>query len=91
MNRNSVVIELAAQSLVSLQDSEGTRVYCLQGALWITEERGRRDILVETGGFHRLADGGRTIVQAMGASRIAVEAPSGRPQIALPTPLPLAA
>ncbi|HEX9397618.1 MAG TPA: DUF2917 domain-containing protein [Burkholderiales bacterium] len=91
MNRNSVVIELAAQSLVSLQDGEGTRVYCLQGSLWITEERSRQDIVIGSGGSYRLAGGGRAIVQAMGASRVAVEAPSGRPQIALPTPLPVAA
>jgi hypothetical protein len=88
MNRNPVVIELGAHALVALEDSKGARVHCLQGALWLTEETTRRDVVVEAGQFFELTGAGRAVIQAMGPSRISVESPAGRPALAFPAAQP---
>lgn len=84
MNRNLVVVELGPQSLLALKEAKGTRVRCLLGTLWITEEANRKDVVLGPGQVFELRGAGRALVQAIGASRASIEAASGRPELAFP-------
>jgi hypothetical protein len=72
MDTKRLVIELEPHSVLTLSDSKGAGVQCLEGAVWITEEDDRNDIVLAPGESHEIARRGRALVQAMGAARIAV-------------------
>ena len=74
-NSRNVVIELRRGSLLPLRDSRGARVVCLEGALWITEEDDRNDVVLHPGEAHAIEHDGNTLVQAVDSARIAVENP----------------
>ena len=84
MNRNPIVIELGPQGLLSVDAGKGTRLRCVEGTLWITEARLRKDVVLEAGESYALAGAGHAVVQSMGASRVAVEAGAGHPRLAFP-------
>jgi hypothetical protein len=50
-------------------------VVCVEGELWITQEHDGEDVLLSAGESLRLSRNGRTVVQALRGSRVAVEAP----------------
>jgi hypothetical protein len=70
-----IVVELERGGLLPVHDGAGATVACLQGDLWITQEHDGNDVLLRSGESLRLFHNGRTIVQALSASRVAVEAP----------------
>lgn len=70
-----VVIELERGGFLPVHDGAGARVVCLHGELWVTEEQAGEDVVLRAGDSFRLARNGRTVVQALSASRVAVEAP----------------
>ena len=72
MDTKRLVIELEPHSVLTLSDSKGAGVQCLEGSVWITEEDDRNDVVLESGESHEIARKGRALVQAMGAARIAV-------------------
>ena len=74
-NGRNVVIELRHGSVLPLRDSRGARVVCLEGALWITEEDARADVILRPGEAHAIEHDGSTLVQAVDSARIAVESP----------------
>lgn len=73
MNRNHVVLELESQTVLSLHDSRGATVHCLAGSLWITQEQDVSDFVLHPGEWHHISRNGTTLVQAMDASRVALE------------------
>jgi len=73
MSYNRVIIELEPHSVLPVREARGGRVQCIDGAVWITEEGNPNDVVLQHGDAHALADEGRTVVQAMGAARIALE------------------
>lgn len=73
MNRNHIVLELERQTVLSLHDSRGATVHCLSGSLWITQDQDASDFVLRPGEWHRISRNGTTLVQAMDASRIALE------------------
>lgn len=76
MARHTVVtLELEHGALLPLKKSKGFRVVCLEGALWITEDDDRRDVILEPGRHYQLRGEG-TLVLALHAARIRVEAPA---------------
>ena len=75
MSYKRVVIELEPHSVLPVREARGARLQCIDGAVWITEEGNPHDVVLEHGEAHALADDGRTVVQAMGAARIALETP----------------
>lgn len=66
----SPVLTLAAGQYFSLEDACGTRIEPFEGTLWITEEGEPRDFVVAAGEAFVVARPGRTIVQALEASRV---------------------
>lgn len=75
MNSRRIVVELERGGLLPLHDSAGASVACLDGELWITQENEGSDIILRPGESLRLSSDGRSVVQALRAARIAVEAP----------------
>lgn len=75
MNSKRIVVELERGGLLPLHDGAGATLACLDGDLWITQEHDAQDVLLRAGESLRLERNGRTVVQALSASRVAVEAP----------------
>jgi quercetin dioxygenase-like cupin family protein len=86
------VIELEAQAVLPLHEASGTRVTCLEGVLWITQDNDRNDIILEAGQSFTIGAGADALVQALRASRMAVAAPGpARQPLARPGLVPAAA
>ncbi len=66
----SPVLSLAAGQHLTLDDACGTRIEPFEGTLWITEEGEPRDFVVMAGDAFVVARQGRTVVQALVASRV---------------------
>lgn len=78
----AMVIELQPERLLRLPGRAHARLVCLAGALWITEDAGTRDIVLEQGMSHLLSGGG-AIVQAVRFSRLRIDPADAR--VAAPT------
>jgi hypothetical protein len=76
------VVELQPGEILPLERAKGVRITAVEGTLWVTEEREPGDVLLEAGESYAVETTGRTVVQAMGRSRLALESPSAQPQIA---------
>lgn len=59
-------IELDANEAVSLRRTENCELRCVSGQVWITEENGHQDVVLQAGESHRLTRPGRTVVQSLG-------------------------
>jgi quercetin dioxygenase-like cupin family protein len=75
MYSKRVVVELERGGLLPLHDGAGATVVCVEGELWITQEHDGEDVLLSAGESLRLSRNGRTVVQALRGSHVAVEAP----------------
>ncbi|MGH8773316.1 MAG: DUF2917 domain-containing protein [Burkholderiales bacterium] len=68
-------INLWKGRLVRLEDGKGFRIRCYSGPLWITQERDRRDIILQSGDAFILDRPGLTLVHAFANAQFAVEDP----------------
>jgi quercetin dioxygenase-like cupin family protein len=75
MNSKRVVVDLERGGLLPLHDGAGATVVCVEGEIWITQEHDGRDLLLSAGESLRLSRNGRTVIQALRGSRVAVKAP----------------
>ena len=66
------VIELASNGVLTFSDSPGTRLECLEGTVWITEDGSSDDVVLDPGRRHDVARKGVTVVQALSPARIAI-------------------
>jgi hypothetical protein len=66
---------LPRDGLISLRDGKGTRVVCLTGALWVTQEGQVEDVILEPGQCLKIAEGGLALVMALRPSSLQVRAP----------------
>jgi hypothetical protein len=82
MSKPKFVVELEQGDLLPLDSAKGVRISCVEGSLWLTEERGAADVVLQPGQSYEVEATGRTLVQAMSRSRVAVEALGERPQLA---------
>ncbi|HUF82454.1 MAG TPA: DUF2917 domain-containing protein [Burkholderiales bacterium] len=71
-------VDLQRDAALTLRNAKGTRVCCLAGAVWITQDDNRRDIVLEPGGVCELSCSGATVVLALQPARIGVQAPQSR-------------
>jgi len=62
------VLELADGDLVEVNDGHGTTLRVTKGALWITQEHDRRDIVLRAGDVWTVERQGLTLLQAQGAT-----------------------
>ena len=86
MSNPKFVVELEQGDLLPLDRAKGVRVSCVDGTLWLTEERGAADVVLQPGQSYEVEATGRTLVQAMNRSRVAVQAPGTRAQLAFAFP-----
>ena len=80
MNTKRFVVELGQGDVLPLDNAAGVQVSSLAGSLWLTEERGGGDVILQPGESYEVETAGRTLVQAMSAARVAVES-AGAPQL----------
>ena len=66
------VLSLEAGQLFTLDDACGTSIRPYEGTVWITEEGDAGDFIVGPGEAFLVRRSGRTLVQAMAASRVAL-------------------
>ena len=82
MSNRKFVVELDQGDLLPLDRARGVRISCVEGSLWLTEERGAADVVLQPGQSYEVEATGRTLIQAMARSRVAVEALGSRAQLA---------
>jgi hypothetical protein len=68
-------IPLAARSVYRIENSKGTEVFCLEGAVWITQEGDPRDIILSPGQSFALDRRGVAVVYALKEAAITVGTP----------------
>jgi hypothetical protein len=67
-----VRIQLARGKAVPLRDAAGRTVYAHVGRVWITEENGAADVVLQPGESFLLARPGLAVVEAFGDASISI-------------------
>jgi Protein of unknown function (DUF2917) len=62
---NSSTVTLPPTGVISVQDGAGTRIRCLSGVLWVTQEGELKDSIVRAGDMLTLHKPGRTVISAL--------------------------
>ena len=70
-------LALGRDQLMSLRGGKGVRVACLTGALWITQEQAREDVILEPGQSLVVDHPGLTVIMALGSATLRVCEPRG--------------
>jgi len=66
------VLALAAGEVLTLDDARGVRIQARTGSVWVTEEANLRDHILGPGDALVVTRAGRTLIQAMKPSWIAL-------------------
>jgi hypothetical protein len=66
------ILLLARGETVPLRDTVGRTVRAHSGRVWITEENGARDVVLEPGESFRLAHSGLAVVEAFSDASISI-------------------
>jgi len=66
--------ELQKNAIWALPQPQGVRIECLSGELWITQDRQRRDVILEAGQSFACDGPHRVLVQALQTARFQVRA-----------------
>ena len=61
-----IQIDLDSGEAVSLLRAENCLLLCVSGTLWLTEDNGGGDVVLEAGDCYRLTRRGRTVIQSVG-------------------------
>ena len=72
VNLRKPELPLDAGEVLTLDDANGTRILARTGTVWVTEEGGSEDHFVGPGHLLIVTRPGRTVVQAIRPSRIAL-------------------
>ena len=73
---NRMVIELEYRGIVPVENARGTRIDCLRGRIWITEQGCAADIVLEAGQSYDISRDGAAVVQALREALVAFRAPA---------------
>ena len=65
-------LRLVRGQVLKLRDGIGSTVCANGGAVWITEENSRKDVVLEPGHCFRIASRGLTIVQAFADAQVSL-------------------
>ncbi len=83
MERNGDLVHggllLPRASTLRVEDGREMLVCVRSGCVWITQERERRDTILESGEEFRITRDRRTLITALGRSVIALRSPYGKP------------
>jgi hypothetical protein len=69
----SPVLALEPGQVVTLDDAAGVRIRATEGTVWVTYEDSARDMIVGPGETLVISRNGRTVVQALQPTHIAVQ------------------
>ncbi len=76
LDTKRVVIELEYRGIVPVEDAIGTRIDCLRGRIWVTEQGSSDDVVLEAGESYEITRRGVAVVQALREAFIALRAPA---------------
>lgn len=62
---NEANLEVRREQVLSLRDAAGARLRCTRGSLWLTQEGGGQDIVLEPGECFTVERNGLTLVNAL--------------------------
>lgn len=75
-------IVVARGQMLALPDADGSRVTCLTGALWITQDRDRDDMVLLGGQSMRISRDGTTLIYGCSESELRICPPQGDDPVA---------
>jgi len=78
LNMNRVVMELEYRGIIPVEVGMGSRIDCVRGSIWVTEQKGADDVVLNAGDFHEFSRGGVAVVQALREARVALRGPAPR-------------
>jgi hypothetical protein len=67
------ILSLEPGQVLTLNDAQGVRIRATSGTVWVTYEGNFNDMIVEPGRTLVIARNGRTVVQAMQPTHLAVQ------------------
>jgi hypothetical protein len=67
------VICLEPGQVVTLDDAQGVRIRATEGIVWVTYEDSLKDLIVGPGETLTVARNGRTVVQALQPTHVAIQ------------------
>lgn len=73
LHSEAPVLALAAGEVLTLEDARGVRIRARRGSIWITEEANLRDHILGPGETLVVSRAGRTVIQAMKPSWVALD------------------
>lgn len=73
-------VELDARRFLTLDDARGTRVVCVEGELWITQDGDTADYFVYAGQSFTINVRGKVVIQAQRPTRIELREASVAPR-----------
>jgi hypothetical protein len=65
-------VQIARGQTLKLRDSVGSTICAHEGAVWITEENSRKDVVLENGACYRVDRPGLTLVQAFADASVSL-------------------
>ncbi len=75
---DGTTLTLVRDGLLAVRDAEGSRVTCLTGSLWITEDQRTCDVIVEAGESFVIKRPGLTLIMALEPATLRMrERPAG--------------
>jgi|APFre7841882724_1041349.scaffolds.fasta_scaffold298216_1 hypothetical protein len=74
-------IQLDAKRHFTLKDARGTRVLCLAGELWLTQDRDTADHILGPGDSFEIGVDGAVVVHGLHASRLLLLEFAARPRV----------
>ena len=77
--KRRLVIELEKRGVIPIKDAVGTRIDCLWGRIWITEQESLDDQVLYPGESYVISRGGLAVVQALCEARVELRVPAVRP------------
>ncbi len=78
------VVRLGSREAITLVDIRGATLRVTRGALWMTQQRDRQDIVLRVGDSWAVERDGDTVVEALGDTAFCMVAPYGAAPIRLP-------
>ncbi len=83
----SAELQLKNANLLTLDDSRGVRIDCLEGSLWITQDGDPRDVILPAGRSYRIDRTSRVLVFAATDARLQITSQPAQPA-PIVTPVP---
>jgi hypothetical protein len=74
-------LRLESRQILRLRDASGTRVQCLKGALWITQDRDPEDHFIGAGDALTLDRPGLVLIHAIEPAGLVLTEPAPRPSL----------